>query len=237
MHQVARENSPEDDDDDAYAFHINSLCLNQGCVTLPIDVGGVSVDFIVDSGCDSNIIDREMWEECKAKKTVCTSWLSKKRLYTYTSKEPLQVAGCFQAEVSVGERKTQAEFVVIEGEGKPLLGRETSEQLGVLKIGVGVNSVKHGSDKENVGMEPDKEAMRQKVLRENRCTIRARQVERSPGGFKTDPNVKPVAQPFRRTPFGLRKALENKIQNLIEQDIIEPVEEPTEWVSPVGFEV
>ncbi|KAK3722797.1 hypothetical protein QZH41_007484 [Actinostola sp. cb2023] len=48
-----------------------------------------------------------------------------------------------------------------------------------------------------------------------------------------DPNVKPVAQPIRRTPFSLRSKVEEKIKELIDMDIIEPVAGPTPWVNPV----
>ena len=45
------------------------------------------------------------------------------------------------------------------------------------------------------------------------------------------PDVLPVAQPVRRIPFSLRAKVEVKIQELIDKDVIEPVEEPTSWVS------
>jgi len=48
-----------------------------------------------------------------------------------------------------------------------------------------------------------------------------------------DSDVKPVAQPMRRIPFALRHQVEAEIQNLLDQDIIEPVQGPTPWVSPV----
>ena len=48
-----------------------------------------------------------------------------------------------------------------------------------------------------------------------------------------NPEVKPVAQPVRRIPFALRSKVEEEIQKLLEQDIIEPVQGPTPWVSPV----
>ena len=48
-----------------------------------------------------------------------------------------------------------------------------------------------------------------------------------------DETVQSVAQPVCETPFGLRKKDETKIQELIDMDIIEPVEHSTPWVSPV----
>jgi hypothetical protein len=48
-----------------------------------------------------------------------------------------------------------------------------------------------------------------------------------------DPSVTPVAQTVRRIPFSLRDKVESKVKELQELDIIEPVEGPTPWVSPV----
>ncbi|KAK3749040.1 hypothetical protein QZH41_005695 [Actinostola sp. cb2023] len=47
-----------------------------------------------------------------------------------------------------------------------------------------------------------------------------------------DPDVKPVAQPHRRVPFHLRAKVE-EINQLLDADVIEKVEGPTPWVSPI----
>ena len=47
-------------------------------------------------------------------------------------------------------------------------------------------------------------------------------------------NVKPVAQPVRRLPFGLRDKVDEKLDELLGKDIIEEVSHnPTEWVWPL----
>ena len=48
-----------------------------------------------------------------------------------------------------------------------------------------------------------------------------------------NPDVPRVAQPVRRTPFRLRDKVKEEIEELVAIDIIEPVEGPTQWVSPV----
>ncbi|KAK3728358.1 hypothetical protein QZH41_011397, partial [Actinostola sp. cb2023] len=48
-----------------------------------------------------------------------------------------------------------------------------------------------------------------------------------------DPDVKPVAQPHRRVPFHLRAKVEEEINQLLDADVIEKVEGPTPWVSPI----
>ena len=45
----------------------------------------------------------------------------------------------------VGNHTTDAEFCVISGKGEPLLGKDTAIMLGVLKIGIGMVSVKLAS--------------------------------------------------------------------------------------------
>ena len=57
--------------------------------------------------------------------------------------DPLKVAGTFWTNVTLGDKTLErVEFIVMEGQGKPLLGRDTSIKLGVLKIGPSeVNSV------------------------------------------------------------------------------------------------
>ena len=48
-----------------------------------------------------------------------------------------------------------------------------------------------------------------------------------------NPDVPPMVQPVRRTPFSLRDKVKEKIEELIAMDIIESVEGPTPWLSPV----
>ena len=48
-----------------------------------------------------------------------------------------------------------------------------------------------------------------------------------------DPSVPPVTPPHRRIPFHLRKKLDAELDKLERQGIIEPVDGPTPWVSPL----
>ena len=48
-----------------------------------------------------------------------------------------------------------------------------------------------------------------------------------------DENVPPVAQPHRRVPFHVRKQLEEQLRHDIELGVVESIEGPTPWVSPI----
>ena len=64
-------------------------------------------------------------------KNKCKSSTQTKKIYAYGSTRPLKVAGTFWSKVSHGDKM----FLVIEGQGKPLLCRDTTIKLGLLKIG------------------------------------------------------------------------------------------------------
>ena len=118
----------------------------------------------------------------------------------------------------MGETVVKAEFVVIDGKGEALLGRKTAIQLGVLQFGVPVYSLK---SKEEILHD-------YKGIFEGVGKLTGLQVK-----LHVDPEVPAVARPVRRTPFSLREKVKEKIEELVAMDIIELVEGPTPWVSPV----
>ena len=100
---------------------------------------------IVDSGASVNIVDKQTWECLKKNRVVYTSSRTERKLYTYASQAPLEIIGTFNCKVYVGNHTTDAEFCVVSGKGEPLLSKDTAVMLGVLKIGIGMVSVKLGS--------------------------------------------------------------------------------------------
>lgn len=136
-----------------------------------------------------------------------------KEIYAYATDRPLPDKGIFSCEVQAGNRKTQAEFMVIGGKGMSLLGKETAIRLGVLMIGVGVAVVISTN-----------QALQQQYpeVFNGIWKLKEKQII-----LDIDPEVKPVAQPYRRIPFNLRDKVEEKTEELLQKDIIEPVESAT----------
>ena len=133
---------------------------------------------LIDSGASTNVIDKNMWSKLKQDKIKCVSRKSDKKLYAYGSKQPLNVLGTFSALARVEGKEAKAEFVVINGEGAALLGRETAIQLGVLKLGTRICTVTSNETIEGVGK------------------LKNYQVR-----LHVNPDVPLVAQPVRRTPI------------------------------------
>ena len=127
-----------------------------------------------------------------------------KKIYAYGSQTPLKTVGKISTVAEVGNHKTQAEFIVIDGTGMPILGRDTAIDLKVLRVGPEINAIsemEHAGLFEGIGK-----------LRDYKAKLHI------------DPEVGPVAQNPWRVPYGLRDKMEAEILNLQQQEIIEPVE-------------
>ncbi len=125
--------------------------------------------------------------------------------------------------------KCEGEFTVIKGKGKPLLGKETAEQLKVLRVGpeetmkgTVYTVTREGSDSD-IRKEFADIFTGVGLLKDYKLKLHI------------DENVTPVALPVRKLPFGLRDKVDNKLDELLEMGIIEEIPEatPTRWVSPL----
>ena len=146
-------------------------------------------------------------------------------LFAYGGTEPLPTLGMSSATVVSPSINTncQADFVVIKGDGRTLLGPETAEILDLLHVGpLQANSV---------------------VSEHSEGDIRGKYQDLFTGigllkdyelKLHVDESVRPVAQSVRRIPFGLREKVDKKLDELLETDIIEGVPEgPSGWISPL----
>ena len=150
---------------------------------------------------------------------------SVRELFTYGGTEPLPTLGIFTADVWLTGNYTgcRADFVVVQGDCRMLLGCETVELLNLLHIGsFQVNNVDSG------GLES---CFREKykALFTGVGLLKGYELK-----LHIDESVKPVAQPVRRIPFGLREKVDKKHDQLLELDIIEEVPDgPSGWISPL----
>lgn len=217
-HIESSDNAKQVTVNDEYAFSIGDGNDHSGLVT--ICVGGILLtDVLIDSGATCNLVDKATWELLKSNGIKCQSQKNSSRIFAYGAKE-LKTLGKFQALVELDGSQTEAEFVVIDGIGKPILGKATATELNVLRVGKELEKVNSVTTEHMIE--------EHQVLFEGIGKLKGFQAK-----LHIDPDVKPVAQPVRRIPFGLRSKVEAELQRLQDQDIIEPVEGPTPWVSPV----
>ena len=205
--------------DAEYAFTVNSSESENEFVN--VTVGGVETKLLVDSGATVNVIGNKQWEFLKARKVRCTSEKSTKELYAYGGNR-LSVLGTFQPDVQINGRdwKIHSEFYVICEEGPGILCKKSATELGLLKVEI-----------PHINMNYDRKSQ----LKEKfpYCFTGIGTLKNYSLKIPIDPDVKPVIQPVRRVAYHLRDKLELKLYELVSQDIIEKVEEPSLWVSPV----
>ena len=126
----------------------------------------------------------------------------------------------------MGNAKVVSCFVVVEC-GRCILGNATAKELGVLHIGPKASPISGSCNEVKSDFADQLKAQYPKVFT---GVGKLKDFELK---LRVDPNVPPVAQKLRRVPFALRDKVKAKINELLEGDIIERVEGPTTWASPV----
>nr|XP_049699503.1 uncharacterized protein LOC110376634 [Helicoverpa armigera] len=176
--------------------------------TLACHVGGTRVEMLIDSGCQHNLITDKTWKEIKENvlKTGKEIKNPGKTFVAYGCEVPLKLLTSFTADIRVGTKSQNATFYVIEKGTRNLLGKITAIALGVLKLGLDINQVE---------MTPFPKFKNVQIQ------------------IPIDKDIKPVIQPYRRIPIPLEEKINTKIDELLQKDIIEKVEGPSEWISPV----
>lgn len=91
-----------------------------------------------------------------------------------------------------------------------MLGRDTATALNILKIELDVNTI---NDEKKIEPFP--------------------KIKNVIVDIPINEDVRPVIQPYRRIPIALEHIVDKKINELEAQDIIERVNKPPTWVSPV----
>ena len=161
-------------------------------------VGGVAVsDVLIDSGATCNMVGQQSWEMLKLKGINCESVceVGQRAFYlrwygTFTD------SWNFTADVWLtgNYRGCRADFVVVQGDGRMLLGCETVDILNLLHIGpFQVNNVDSGGLESCV-------REKYKALFTGVGPLKGYELK-----LHIDESVTPVAQPVRRILFGLQE--------------------------------
>lgn len=194
--------------DNEYVFCITDCEVKNEIIC---KIGGIKIKIVVDSGSKFNLIDEKSWSDLKSKKVaVVNQRKGSDKIFKAYGGHLLIVIGVFEALIEVGNNNVSSDFYVIKGDGKCLLGRDTASLLGILKIDCDIQNIE------------------EKLIEGEFNKIKDIAVEIP---IKTD--VKPVIQSYRRVPVALEEIVDKKIDELLKQGIIESVNGPSKWVSPL----
>ncbi|XP_014665329.1 PREDICTED: uncharacterized protein LOC106807502 [Priapulus caudatus] len=197
-------------------------CESESVVRKPVfsvSVNGVPVSMVADTGASCTMMSEGTFELLSPRPKLRDS----DRTVNAYGKNKLNVIGVFDSELSSnGESVTEKIYVAKHGQTS-LLSCEASQKLGLLKI------IKPGSVSQvESGGPVDKYIQSHPELFSGVGRMKGYQVK-----LHVREDVSPVAQPHRRIPYHTREKLEKEVKRLEELDIIEKVDGPTPWVTPV----
>ena len=214
------ENSDESENEDiASVGHVFQL-TNSDSNSTEILIEGKPIKVLIDSGASVNCMDKNIFNSVKTKSTKLEK--SNAKIYPFASKIPLKLLGVSSVNVVVNEKLHKLIFHIIDGQCKAIIGYKCSVDLGILKICVNsMKAQKSNGDVDSILYEYKDRFERLGKLKDFQLKLHI------------DRNVQPVAQPTRKMPFKMREQVKNKLDELFKQDIIEKIEGPTSWLSPL----
>jgi len=172
---------------------------------------------ILDTGASTNIVDQDIYNKLSTYGDIRLQ-KSNAELYAYNTDTPLRTLGKFTATLKSKHKVTFADIHVIKGNAGCLLSYKTASDL--LLITLNINAVN------NCPLTSESVAARYPKIFDGIGKLKDFQ-------FKShiDETVPPVAQNARRIPFHMRQKVAPALEELEKQDIIEPVEGPTLYIS------
>jgi len=185
--------------------------------TVDVFIGDNKLHVLIDTGAQVNCINKETYLGIPEARDKLLP--SDKMLYPYGSMtNPLPTLGRLKVKLKSKDTDKMVKTVmyVIDDNTVNLLSCETSVELNLINF---TNAV-------NTSMDSVVESYKDRF--EGMGKMKEVQVS-----LHINTEVKPVEQKTRRIPFHVRNDVDAELKRLIEQDIIEPAEGPTPWVSPI----
>lgn len=185
-----------------------------------VEINDCEVICTADSAASCNIVDEHTYNYVLKDVVKLEPITSTEHINAYGGTELVPI-GKFTADISIGNVCISGLFYVMPENYGCLLSVTTSVKLGLITISDHVLS--------NIGITASKNLLtKNPQLFDGIGCMKDYKVK-----FHIDPSIAPVAQRHRRIPFHLRKMVEAELERLENLDIIEHVDGPTPWVSPL----
>ena len=217
-------NAPSDSDD-GYVFSAkNEAIVHNSLPTCVVQIEGESIRMTIDSGASVNIMDSNTFNKIRRPSNMLFKQ-PVSNVYPYGSRTPLPVIGVFITKVKFHSKVVDTHVHVVEGTTGNLLGCQTAQDLGILHITQNVTARQYVTTSDT----PQSQIIDQFAdLFEGAGKVDGVEIK-----LHIDQDVSPKEQQHRRIPFHIRLDVENELDRLDKLYIIERVDGPTPWVSPI----
>ena len=193
-----------------------------------VKIQGAPVTVIIDSGATINVMDVKSYNSLSMKPKLEQT---NTRIYPYRATEPLKAKGVFYADIEANNRNVLARVYVVEGDASCLLSLETSIELDLLRIGPVINNISNINNINEIKLIPD--STQNIIDKHSEIFKGAGRLRDYKLRLHIDKSIPPVQQPVRRIPFHTRQKVSAELKRLLKLDIIEPVNGPTTWITPI----
>ncbi|XP_021347384.1 uncharacterized protein K02A2.6-like [Mizuhopecten yessoensis] len=195
----------------------------------PLEVHGNLIPLKIDTGSDVNIIPKEEFDKLRNKPRIHKT---KVKLTAYNAGQIEAVGQCV-CEVKHKNKKYKVLFIVCPGNVKPIIGRKSSEAMGLVKLVLSVERKQSIVNTDHIQKPKVKvEQLSKESIEEDYSDV-FQGLGCLPGkvSIKLQPNSEPTIDSCRKLPFAQHDQVKKELDQMVEMKVIEKVEKPTEWVS------
>ena len=224
--------------------HLNIHRTTQGQLTTnncKIWINGHKTSVELDTGADANIMDEVQFNGLL--RATPDLELRKTKTKLKTLKEDLPVVGECNVTIENKTRTTDTKLVIIKGkmDSPPLIGRKTLEELGMVKFDPtgGLKQPNRESGKNIHKIHTGNQEIDKIVQQHHKLFTGIGKAQRDGKTIyihlPLKSNTTPITQKPRRVAYHLLDPLKNRINEFVENDIMEevPVQEAITWCSPL----
>ncbi|XP_064410442.1 uncharacterized protein K02A2.6-like [Latimeria chalumnae] len=180
--------------------------------TIDIETNGSMIKYKVDTDAEINVLTAKLWGKFKKRPQL------KKQpsvLKAYNGQEVPTIGKC-TLKLKYKGKTTKHDFVVVTGENMPLLGLQTSQNLGL------IDKLFEVKESQTKNLETLLMTYEDVFVGLGKLPVTYE--------IALKPEAQPVVHATKRVPVALRERLRKELQCLIELDVIECISEPTALV-------
>ena len=206
------------EDEYEYAYTINYI-ESKKPLMCQVQVNGKAVEMMIDTGASDNLLDEATFHRIDCGNKLQEHAHSK--IYSYGSDTPLPLLGTLSTTIKSSSTTTQLH--VVKGNMGNLLSYNTAQKLGLITISVNTTTVTDVNKNSPESLQEEFECLFGGIERLRNKIVK----------LHVDPDITPRQQPHSSIPFHVRGDVEKELERLERLDIIERVEGPTPWISPI----
>ena len=222
-----------DDDDESFLGSVKVTSVNkQPGVSWyeEVKVGGRMIRFKVDTGAQTNLIPKHVYDKLSEKGRMRHS---RKKLKG-VSGETVEFVGKTYLNYNASKFKCRAETFIVKDKINPLLGLDTALQLKIVQKGPGSHAKDSVDTNESYYVNSVScKGLTLPDIKRKYGSVFDGKLGKYPSQYriKLSDDATPVIIPTKRIPQSVESPLKEKLDKMTDNDVIEAVTHPTQWVN------